>query len=32
MMAATFIGVFMVPSFYVVVRRLTDRRVRRQKA
>ena len=29
MIAATFIGVFMVPSFYVVVRKLTDRKARK---
>ncbi|WP_418024356.1 efflux RND transporter permease subunit [Paracoccus sp. TD-10] len=28
MMAATFLGIFMVPAFYVTVRRLTDRRAR----
>ncbi|TQS73055.1 efflux RND transporter permease subunit [Rhodobacteraceae bacterium] len=31
MMAATFIGVFMVPSFYVMIRKLTDKKVRQQK-
>ncbi|MBY5974304.1 efflux RND transporter permease subunit [Ferrimonas balearica] len=29
MAAATFLGVFVVPSFYVIVRKVTDRRVRR---
>ncbi len=28
MIAATFLGIFMVPAFYVTVRRLTDRRAR----
>ncbi|MBT9384536.1 efflux RND transporter permease subunit [Pseudooceanicola sp. CBS1P-1] len=30
MIAATFIGVFMVPSFYVLIRRISDRSVRSQ--
>ena len=29
MAAATFLGVFVVPSFYVIVRKVTDKRVRR---
>ena len=29
MIAATFLGIFMVPAFYVTVRRLTEWRTRR---